>query len=139
MRRQTTRVALAVVLLALAVRGSAGAITGWPGNNLQPLVVGWEQFFRVQWDEARVNGQPIVQGYITNAWNFTARRVQLLVTGYDESGAQVGQLVAWGPSPITPGSRVYFDVGVPPAASYDVALFAWDWVQRDRQRRLLLP
>jgi hypothetical protein len=139
MRRPRARIALAVVLLALAAGESAGVVTIWQAGNLQPLVVGWQQFFRVQWDEARVDGRPIVQGYITNVWGFTARKVQLLVNGYDESGARIGQLLAWGPSPITPGSRVYFDVSVPPAASYEVAVFAWDWVQTDGGRRLLRP
>ena len=53
----------------------------------------------------------------------------MLVTGYDASGRQTGQLIAWGPSEIDYGARVYFNVPVPAAASYDVAIFAWNWVQ----------
>ena len=101
----------------------------WQPGNLQPLVVGWQQFFRVQWDATPQNGQSLVEGYITNVWGFPALNLQLLVTGYDASGRQVGQLIAWGPSEIDFGARVYFNVPAPAAASYDVAVFAWNWVQ----------
>jgi hypothetical protein len=58
------------------------------------------------------------------------------VRGFDRSGEVTGQLVAWGPKEINPGSRVYLDVPVPRAASYEVAIFAWNWVQtRDGDRR----
>jgi hypothetical protein len=80
-----------------------------------------------------------LEGYVTNVWDFPAQKVQLLVSGYDGSGRRVGQLIAWGPRRINPGSRVYFDVPVPPAASYDVAIFAWDWVQRGPGRSPFRP
>jgi hypothetical protein len=51
------------------------------------------------------------------------------VNGYEASGRKIGQLVAWGPTAVDPGSRVYLDVPVPPAASYDVAIFSWNWIQ----------
>ena len=54
----------------------------------------------------------LVDGYITNTWGYPMRDVRVLVTGYDASGRQVGQLIAWGPNEIDPGSRVYFDVTV---------------------------
>lgn len=140
MCQSLVRACLALTFLALPVAATSGATGHWPSRNLEPLVVGWQQFFRVQWDARQAEGQPLVEGYVTNAWNFSAQNVQLLVSGYDASGRRVGQLVAWGPNRITPGSRVYFDVPVPPAASYDVAVFAWDWVQRDGPgRRILRP
>src|SRR5262249_58126381 len=94
-----------------------------------PLVVGWQQFFHVQWAAARRNDHTLVEGYITNTWGFPVLNVRLLVTGYDASGAQTGQRIAWGPSEIDFGARVYFNVPVPQAASYDVAVFSWTWVQ----------
>lgn len=123
---------LARGLLALAVVGGVSCAAGpmtWQPGNLQPLIVGWQQFFRVQWDTTRYDGQALVGGYITNTWGFTAMNLQLLVTGYDAAGQQAGQLIAWGPSEIDPGARLYFNVPVPVAASYDVAIFAWTWVQ----------
>lgn len=123
-------VSCAVVILALL--GFAGCATGtvtWQPGTLQPLVIGWQQFFRVQWDVTPKDGQALVEGYITNEWGFAALNLQLLVTGYDASGRQVGQRIAWGPSEIDYGARVYFNVPVPVAASYEVAIFAWTWVQ----------
>ena len=34
-----------------------------------------------------------------------------------------------GPNEIDFGSRVYFNVPVPTAATYDVSIFSWSWVQ----------
>ena len=113
----------------LLLGGCATAPMTWQPSNLQPLVVGWQQFFRVQWDVTPRNGHSFVEGDITNVWGFPALNLQLLVTGYDASGQQVGQLIAWGPSEIDFGARVYFNVPAPAAASYDVAVFAWNWVQ----------
>src|SRR5262245_7410563 len=127
--RSADRIALAVLVLVLAASDVGAANTRWQPGNLQPLVVGWQQFFRVQWNPAKVSGQPAVEGYITNVWGFAATDIQLLVRGFDRSGRMTGQLVAWGPKEVDPGSRVYFDVPVPRAASYDVAIFAWNWVQ----------
>jgi len=118
----------AAALALLAGCATAPPATWQPGD-LRPLVVGWEQFFRVQWDATRRGDHALVEGYITNVWGFTALRLQLLVTGYDESGNKVGQRLAWGPGEIDYGARVYFNVSVPAAASYDVAVFAWSWVQ----------
>jgi hypothetical protein len=117
------------LLLLLPLGGCATGPASWQPGNLQPLVIGWPQFFRVQWDVTRENGQPLVEGYITNVWGFAALNLQLLVTGYDASGQQAGQRIAWGPREIDYGARVYFNVPVPAAASYDVAIFAWTWVQ----------
>ena len=116
------------VALLVAAGCAPGTITWQPGN-LQPLVVGWQQFFRVQWAATPQDGHTLVDGYITNVWGFPALNLQLLVTGYDQAGRQTGQLIAWGPSEIDYGVRVYFNVPVPAAASYDVAILAWNWVQ----------
>ena len=111
----------------------------WQPTNLQPLNVGWQQFFRVQWDRSEFRGRPIVEGYVTNVWGFWARNIQLLVNGYDGTGTLVGQLVGWGPYSIPPGGRVYFNLPVPPAAVYEVAIFSWNWVlDDDREFDLLL-
>ena|SRR5262249_52358810 len=123
---------VAAVLLAACSMGPAS----WQSTSLQPLNAGWQQFFSVQWNPSTFQGQPIVEGYITNVWGFWARNIQLLVSGYDDTGTLVGQLVGWGPLSIGPGGRVYFNIASPPAATYDVAIFAWDWVLDDDFREL---
>ena len=127
----TSRGAIAAVLLA--VLGGCATLSAphtWQPGNLQPLTVGWEQYFRIQWTATPERGGSLIDGYITNTWGFPAQRVRVLVNGYDGTGKQVGQVIAWGPNEINPGSRVYFDVQVPGgAASYEVSIFSWNWVQ----------
>jgi hypothetical protein len=123
---------IAMLLATVAGCGTLAPPTAWTPANRQPLILGWQQFFRIQWDGATRNGQTSVEGYITNTWGFPAQRIQLLITGYDATGQQLGQLIAWGPNAITPGGRRFFSVPVAPGAStYDVAMFAWNWVQTD--------
>ena len=133
-RRTLARVvsmgSLGLLLGAAAGCGTLAAPTTWTPGNRQPLITGWQQYFRVQWDATTKNGQTVVEGYISNTWGFPAQQIQLLVTGYDATGKQLGQLISWGPNEIDPGGRQYFNVAVPPGAStYDVAIFAWNWVQ----------
>jgi hypothetical protein len=122
---------IATVLLALAAGcATLTAPDAWQPGNLQPLIIGWQQYFRIQWTATSAASGVLIDGYITNTWGFAAQRVRVLVTGYDAGGRQVGQLIAWGPNEINPGSRVYFDVDVPRGAtSYDVSVFSWNWVQ----------
>lgn len=120
------------VLLGGGFYGCAGLSgpAAWQPGNLQPLITGWQQYFRIQWTATPGEGRTLVDGYITNTWGFTAQRVRVLVTGYDATGAPVGQVIAWGPNEINPGGRVYFNVEVPAgAANYDVSIFSWNWVQ----------
>jgi hypothetical protein len=129
--RWTFRGGVAAVLLGLL--GGCATLSApptWQPGNLQPLIVGWQQYFRIQWTATPERGAARIDGYITNTWGFPAQRVRVLVTGHDATGTQVGQIIAWGPNEINPGGRVYFDVTVPGgAASYDVSIFSWNWVQ----------
>ena len=97
-----------------------------PGSpGLATLIEGWQQYFEILWRVTRQDGHALVGGYITNAWGYPAEEVRVLVRGYDASGRQAGQLIAWGPNEIEPGDRVYFDVTVPAGvATYDVSIFS---------------
>lgn len=100
----------------------------WQPGNARPLVLGWQQYFEILWGVTRQDPDALIEGYITNTWGFAVREVRVLVNGYDASGVQTGQLIAWGPNDIQPGERVYFDVTVPAgAAAYDVSVFSWRW------------
>jgi hypothetical protein len=120
------------VWLAAILAGCATvtAPADWQPGNLQPQIIGWQQYFRIQWTATPRGAGVLIDGYITNTWGFPAQRVRVLVNGYDAAGKNVGQLIAWGPNEINPGGRVYFDVTVPSgASSYDVSIFSWNWVQ----------
>jgi hypothetical protein len=102
--------------------------TTWQPGNAQPLITGWPQYFEVLWVVTPQPPDALIEGYITNTWGFAAREVRVLVEGYDASGRQTGQMIAWGPNEIQPGDRVYFDVTVPAgAATYEVSVFSWKW------------
>jgi hypothetical protein len=118
------------VLLGVTLGGCATVTTPatWQPGNVQPLISGWQQYFGILWSVTRHDQDALIEGYITNNWGFAVREVQVLVNGYDSSGAQTGQVIAWGPNAIQPGDRVYFDVTVPAgAATYDVSVFSWKW------------
>jgi hypothetical protein len=121
--RLARRVGLAL-LVALVTGYGASAQT------LTPLYLGWERYFPLTWEASQDRGQPVISGYIKNEAGFGARRVQLLVDALDTSGRVTGQRVSWLGSALTPGMRAYFEVPAPPpAASYRVSVFAFDWVQ----------
>jgi hypothetical protein len=98
--------------------------------ELQPLVAGWQQFFKLDWQAGERSGRPVVSGHVLNDWGFPAANMRLLVDGLDNSGAIVDQHVAWLGTMVNPGTRAYFEVPLErPAANYRVSVFAFDWVQ----------
>jgi hypothetical protein len=123
MRKRTVAVAL---LLALVVVAPLGTL----GNNLTPLVAGWEQFFKLDWQAGQRGQQAVVWGHLLNDWGMPANQIQLLVEGLDASGGVVGQKVAWFGSALTPGMRGYFEVPVPwKTPNHRVSVFAFNWIQ----------
>lgn len=117
-----------IVTALLLVAVLAGS--GWAADRLVPLIVGWEYYFKVDWEAEDRAGRPIVSGHILNDWGYPARRIRLLVEGLDSSGQIVTQQVAWLGSDLTPGTLAYFEVPVGQRASvYRVSVFAFDWVQ----------
>jgi hypothetical protein len=118
------RWSLALALVAALVPGLVHA------QRLTPLVVGWEQFFKIESETVQRRGKVRVAGYVTNESGFAASRMRLLIDGLDASGQIVGQYVAWVPSPRPgPGGRVYFEEPAPAGVSYRVSVFEYDWVQ----------
>jgi hypothetical protein len=114
----------AMLVLGMGVQAGAELLT--------PRIIGWEQFFKLDWQADQRRGRPVVSGHIMNDWGFSARNIQLLVEGLDGTGNVVAQKVSWLGSELTPGTRAYFEEPVPqpaPAATYRVSVFAWDWVQ----------
>lgn len=99
-------------------------------GRLTPLVVGGEQYFKLDWEAGAVAGRPEVHGHILNEFGHAARRIRLLVDGLDPSGAVTSQTLVYVPGDLTPGARYYFATPVPaPAASYRVLVFQWEWIQ----------
>jgi len=120
--------ALSVLLLAVApgVAAPVGAAT----RELQTLLPGWERFFSVSSETVQKGDKTRVVGYLGNEAGFHAKRMRLLIDGFDASGQIVGQSLAYVPSPNPgPGGRVYFDEPAPAGVRHRVSVFAYDWVQ----------
>jgi hypothetical protein len=122
-----------LAVIALLVMACAAPTSGEP---LTPLVVGWEQFFKLDWESGMVGGRAGVRGHILNDWGLPARSIRLLVEGLGPSGEIVSQDLAWLGTSLTPGMRAYFEVPVSRAApSYRVSVFAFDWVLTNGPRQ----
>lgn len=126
---------LAVALLAVPLTlGACASPTG--SGPLTPLVIGWEQFFTLNWTVGERNGHPVVTGRIYNNWGFAAANVRLLVDELDAGGRIVDQRVGWLGFTLTPGTTAPFEIPVAHATpNHRVSVFAFDWVQADRGRR----
>lgn len=114
---------MSILMLALAAGAEAAP--------LQPLVVGWERFFKVDWQPGTRRGGPVVSGYVLNDWGIPAARIRLLVEGVGPGGEVTGQQLVWLTSQsLTPGARAYFEIpAAPPAPMYRVSVFAFEWVR----------
>ena len=96
---------------------------------LEPLVVGWQRIFKLDWQVSERRSRSVVNGYLVNDSPYLLWRVQLLVDALDSSGEIVGQQVSWaGPGAMEPFTRMYFEVPVPrqTSSTYRVRVFAFD-------------
>ena len=122
-RRLSVVAALALLLAFATLSACVGR-----AQPLEPLVVGWERVFRLEWEVAHRGGQPVVRSSLTNDSPYTVMRVQLLVEALDANGAVVAQEITWATADMmTPSTRASFEVRAPAAAStYRVRVFAFD-------------
>lgn len=124
------------VLLLLAPLALGACATPTTGGPLTPLVIGWEQFFKLTWTVGEYRGQPVVSGKIYNNWGFAAANVRLLVDELDANGQIMDQRVGWLGFTLTPGTTAPFEIPVAHRTpNYRVSVFAFDWVQTDGRGR----
>ena len=121
------------MILATTLGGCAPAA---PAGPLTPLVVGWEQFFKLTWTVGvNKKGQPIVSGHIYNDWNFAAANMRLLVDELGPNGQILDQRLEWLGFLLTPGTTAPFEIAVAHSTpNHRVSVFAFDWVVGDRGR-----
>ena len=125
-----SKLAAAVVALMVIVAGVGLPAVQSAGKTLEPMVIGWERIFRVDWQAKDGRGAPVLQGYLVNDSPYIVARIQILVEGLDEKGNVLGQRLAWVPGTLTPFSRAYFSEVVPqPSPAYRVRVFAFDRIE----------
>lgn len=112
--------------LTLALLAVVVPTTGAEALPLSPLVINWQEYFQVDWQVSERAGKPLLTGHVRSVRKYGARWMQLLVDRLDASGALIDQRLVWLTSEITRGSQVYFEVRMEPAASYRVAVFAYE-------------
>ncbi|HEV8437113.1 MAG TPA: hypothetical protein VGT40_03370 [Methylomirabilota bacterium] len=119
------RVFLIAVLLA-----ATGATADVIAQPLTPHFAAWDRYFSVSAESFERRGQPGLRGYVTNRYGVAAMRVQLLVDSLDASGQVVAQRVEWLPDTLPGFGRGYFELPAPPpASSYRVSVFAFEFIQ----------
>lgn len=120
------------IIAGLVLATGLGLVAGSAARPLEPLVVGWEQIFKLEWEAAERQGEPVVRGYLVNDSPYTLTRVQLLVDALNEAGGIVAQRVSWVGGDLAAFTRVFFETPAPRRAPrYQVRVFAFDRVEAD--------
>jgi hypothetical protein len=88
------------------------------------------EFFRVTWTASPARGgQSRITGYVYNDWWTPADNLVLRINELDASGQLIGAVGRPLVETITPHGRLYFDVKVPRADSYDVGVSMFGFTQ----------
>ena len=133
---KASRLILVAVIVSLAGCSSVGTTTPvTPGHELQPLSVGWQRYFDIDWQQGERHGTPILSGRVENKYGEAATHVQLLVAGLDAKGKVITQKVTWLGDDIPASNSTYFEVPVEAAPNYRVSVFAYDWAEADAPGR----
>ncbi len=133
---KASRLIMAVGIVWLAGCSSVGTtMPATPGHELQPLVLGWQRYFDITWQQSERHGTPILSGRIENKYGEAATRVQLLVNGLDAKGKVITEKVTWLGDDIAASDSTYFEVPVEAAPNYRVSVFAYDWAEADAPGR----
>ena len=112
----------AVVLLTLIAIAVSPALA----QPLQPLVVDWQQYFRIESESSTRDGRAVVKGRVWNTATWSTKRIQLLVDALDAGGQVVNQRVVWLGADLAGGTHASFEVPMPASPAYRVSVFAFD-------------
>jgi len=134
MTRGRVRVLAGAVLLALTplMTGCNGAAASGmtPSASVTTAIQGWEHWFRLDWAPHATPQGNDIDGYIYNNYGAAAVHVQILAQALDTTGNVVSQKLAWVSGSVPALNRAFFKVsGLPPAQSYRVSVWAFDFVQ----------
>ena len=104
--RKTMLATRVVMLVLMAVTPELRAAE----KVIEPLVPGWERFFKIDWEAVEMEARrPVVRGYVVNDSPYTVTRMQLLLDALDGSGRVVAQQISWLPGTLPAFSRTYFE------------------------------
>jgi hypothetical protein len=86
-----------------------------------------QQDFRVEWQVGQNRKGPTVEGYVYNKAMRGADHMRLKIDQLDGAGRVLGTTTAVVLGTVPLDGRAYFSALVPPAASYRVQPYSWDW------------
>src|SRR4029453_12781529 len=86
-----------------------------------------EQDFRVEWQVGQNRKGPTVDGDVYNTAMRTAEHMRLKIDKLHGCGRGLGSTTAVVLGTVPLDGRAYFSASVPPAASYRVQPYSWDW------------
>jgi hypothetical protein len=100
------------------------------GRELQPLELGWEQLFVVDYSVGEYCGAPAVQGYVRNISSYGFEHIRVLVDELDAAGEIAAQHVVFVLGRLGGRDQLFFQVPVSPAAGYRARVFSYDRLDR---------
>jgi hypothetical protein len=86
-----------------------------------------DQDFRVEWQVGQNRKGPTVEGYVYNKAMRGADHMRLKIDQLDGAGRVLGTTTAVVLGTVPLDGRAYFSALVPPASSYRVQPYSWDW------------
>src|SRR5262245_13799742 len=113
------RIALLAAVVILMAAGRASAQLYAPETIAED--------FRVEWQVGQNRKGPVIDGYVYNKAMRTADHMRLKIDQLDSSGNVVGSTTAVVLGTVPNDGRAYFTASVPPAASYRVQPYSFDW------------
>jgi hypothetical protein len=121
-----------VLVGALALTtGCGSSVVSVSDGPVEPLVVGWQQYFRLSWQPELHGSRAVIQGRIYNDAGFPARGLVLLVEGLDLAGRATEQKLAR-LGTVSAGTAAPFEAPLERAApQYRVSVYSFDWAQKD--------
>jgi hypothetical protein len=125
----------ALLVIVLAAGGCVAGGQYQPQGPLEPLVVGSEQHFALDWQAEPREPGVVVWGYANNTSPYTFDRLRLLVDALGPDGQLLGQQLVWSVGRLGAWGRNYFEARMPPAHAYRVRVFSYDRVEDGGFRR----
>ncbi len=130
LREQETSMMLRILTAVVLLTATAGAVAAE-----DYAVYGSESYFKLDWEQAQRAGRTVVIGRFMNDSGATAKDIRLRVEGLDQTGRVVSTTTGYVAGQITPGTRTFFEVPVPPgASSYRVSVLSFDVLQSGKSK-----
>ena len=118
--------------LALAWLLGLPALSACAGvaRPVEPVMVGREDLFTVEWEVTPRGDRSTLRGSVTNGAVYPVKSLYVLVEGLDGNGAIVTQEVTEVASHLGPATRSHFEMParVSPRLAYRVRVYAYDVV-----------